>query len=173
MSRLALLGLLFVSMFSFSRAEALNVGDAVPAVSAVTDTGETLSLPEVFSKGYTLVFFYPKAGTSGCTAQGCSLRDAYEVLTKRGVQVIGVSTDSVAAQKKFKEEQRFPFTLLADTEKKVMQAFGQDGMPVVGFAKRQAFLVDKAGKVVWRDLSASTSQQAADVLKALDELGVK
>jgi thioredoxin-dependent peroxiredoxin len=158
----------FFAMFSFSNAEPLAVGADAPAISAITDTGETINLGDVYKKGYTLVYFYPKANTPGCTAQGCSLRDAYEDLSKKGVTVIGVSTDSVEAQKKFKEEQHFPFTLIADADKKVMRAFGQDG---IMFASRQAFLVDSSGKIVWRDLKASTKKQAEDVLAALQQLG--
>lgn len=169
-SRLLLLTVSFLSLFSFSRAEALNVGDAAPALSATTETGATLNLAEVYPKGFTLVYFYPKADTGGCTAQGCSLRDAYTELTKHGVTVIGVSTDSVEAQKKFKEKNNFPFTLLADTDKAVMKAFGQEP-GITGFASRQAFLINKEGKIVWRDLKASTKQQADDVLAALKQLG--
>jgi peroxiredoxin Q/BCP len=154
-------------MFSFLHAEALKVGDSAPIVTGTTETGAALNLGDVYPKGYTLVYFYPKAGTSGCTAQGCSLRDGYEALTGKGVTVIGVSTDSVEAQKRFKDENHFPFTLIADTDKKVMRAFGQDG---VLFASRQAFLINKEGKIVWRDLNASTKKQADDVLMALNKL---
>ena len=170
LKRLLLLTVSFLSLFSFSRAEPLAVGDAAPAVSATTETGATLDLAEVYPKGFTLVYFYPKADTGGCTAQGCSLRDAYADLTKHGVTVIGVSTDSVEAQKKFKDKNNFPFTLLADTDKKVMKAFGQEP-GITGFASRQAFLINKEGKIVWRDLKASTKQQADDVLAALKQLG--
>jgi peroxiredoxin Q/BCP len=158
----------FLAMLSFAKAESLAVGADAPAITATTETGETLAFADVYKKGFTLVYFFPKAGTPGCTAQGCSLRDAYEGLTQHGVTVIGVSTDSVESQKKFKADYHFPFTLIADTDKKVMRAFGQDG---VIFASRQAFLIDKSGKIVWRDLKASTKKQAEDVLAALKQLG--
>lgn len=148
-------------------AEPLTVGSQAPAVAAVTDTGETLSFASLYPKGYTLVYFFPKADTPGCTAQGCSLRDAYEELTSHGVTVIGVSTDRVEDQRAFRAKYHFPFTLIADTDKKVIHAFGQDAMV---FASRQAFLIDKSGRIVWRDLRASTKQQAADVLAALKQL---
>ncbi|MCC6415102.1 MAG: peroxiredoxin [Opitutaceae bacterium] len=143
----------------------LKVGDPAPSVTALDDRGETVNLAEVYAQnGYTLVYFYPKAGTPGCTAQGCALRDAYEELTDRGVAVVGVSTDTVEEQRAFKAAQNFPFTLLADTDKKVLQAFGVPTYPGTSAAKRQAFLI-KGGKVVWVDYSASTGEQAADVLK--------
>lgn len=166
--RITSLFALFLAMFPFAQAEPLAVGAAAPAVTATTDAGASLAFADVYKKGYTLVYFYPKADTPGCTAQGCSLRDAYEDLTKLGVTVIGVSTDSVEAQKAFKEKYNFPFTLVADTDKKVLRAFGQDSLM---FASRQAFLIDKDGKVVWRDLKASTKQQAADAIAALKALG--
>ena len=166
--RITTLFALFLAMFSFAKAESLTVGAAAPAITGTTETGETLDFATVYKKGFTLVYFFPKADTPGCTAQGCSLRDAYEDLAKHGVTVIGVSTDTVAAQKEFKEKYHFPFTLVADADKKVMHAFGQDG---IMFASRQAFLIDKSGKVVWRDLKASTKKQAEDVLAALKTLG--
>lgn len=155
----------FLTMSLFSSAEPLAVGAAAPALSAVTETGATLALADVYAKHpYTLVYFYPKADTPGCTAQGCSLRDAFEDLTARGVAVIGVSTDKPAAQKAFKEKYNLPFTLIADHDKKVVEAFGVP--TTMGFAKRQAFLV-KGGKIVWADYAASTRQQADDVLKVV------
>ena len=161
---LTLLLLAIMGFFSFLRAEPLNVGDQAPQLTATTEEGQQLNLSDVYKKGFTLVYFYPKADTGGCTAQGCSLRDAYEELLDRDVTVIGVSTDTVEAQKKFKEKNNFPFTLIADTDKKVMRGFGQDS---VMFASRQAFLIDQHGKIVWRDLKASTAEQAQDVLTAL------
>ncbi len=148
-------------------ADPLALGAAAPAVVASTDAGTTLDFAVHCAKGITLVYFYPKADTPGCTAQGCSLRDAYADLTAKGVQVVGVSTDDVAAQKAFRAKYSFPFPLVADTEKKVTAAFGVP--TTMGFASRQAFLF-KDGKLVWRDLKASTAKQAADVLEVLKTL---
>lgn len=166
--RLSTLLALFLAMFSFSNAEPLAIGADAPTLAATTETGASLVLGDVYKKGYTVVYFFPKADTPGCTAQGCSLRDAYEELTKIGVTVIGVSTDSVEAQKAFKEKYHFPFTLIADADKKVMHAFGQTG---IMFASRQAYLIDKNGKLVWRDLKGSTKKQAEDVLAAMKQVG--
>ncbi len=159
----------FLAMFSFARAEPLKVGDAAPAVTATTETGATLVFADVYARQtYTLVYFYPKADTSGCTAQGCSLRDGYEALTAKGVAVIGVSHDDVAAQKAFKDKYRFPFTLIADTDGKVIAAFGVPTYPVVGFAHRQAYLI-KGGKIIYADYNGTTDKQAEAILKVLAE----
>lgn len=160
----------FFSLFTAASADPLGVGAQAPAVAGITETGEELNLGDVYKKGYTLVYFYPKADTSGCTAQGCSLRDAYEDLTQKGVTVIGVSTDTPEAQKAFKEKHHFPFTLIADQDQTVIKAFGVPvrQVPAMGaFAARQAYLIDRTGKIVWCDYKASTKEQAADVLKVM------
>src|SRR5262249_24773459 len=103
----------FLAMFAFAQAEPLKVGDKAPAVSGVTESGTTINLGEVYKQqSYTLVYFYLKADTKGCTAQGCSLRDANVELMKKGVTIIGVSADQVDAQKAFKDKYSFPFTLI-------------------------------------------------------------
>ncbi|MDD3178928.1 MAG: peroxiredoxin [Opitutaceae bacterium] len=159
-----------LSCYSSARANPLKVGDPAPAVSGITETGTTLNLADVYQRQtYTLVYFYPKADTPGCTQQGCSLRDAYEQLTQKGVAVIGVSLDPAAVQKTFKEKFHLPFTLIADPDKMVVTAFGVPTrkVPILGeLASRQAYLV-KDGRIVWCDYSAKTDQQAADVLKVI------
>lgn len=149
---------------AISSAAPIDTGAALPAVTAKDQDGKEVKLADAAAKGWTLVYFYPKADTPGCTKQACSLRDSYATLTEKKVQVFGVSLDDVAAQKAFQEKYKLPFTLLADKDGKVADAFGVPHS--MGFAKRQAFLF-KDGKLVWRDLSASTDQQAADVLKEI------
>jgi len=150
---------------STAKAAELKVGDATPQVKSVDQNKAPVDLGAETQTGYTLVYFYPKADTPGCTAQACSLRDHYDVLTKKGVKVYGVSTDSPEDQLKFKEKHRLPFPLIADEDKTVLKAFGVSS--TMGFASRQAFLM-KDGKVVWIDRSASTKEQADDVLKVLE-----
>jgi peroxiredoxin Q/BCP len=151
---------------SNASAEALAIGAALPAVEQKNQNDESVKLAEAGAKGHLLVYFYPKADTPGCTKQACSLRDAYAALTDKGVKIFGVSTDKVAAQKSFKEKYKLPFDLLADSDGKVVDAFGVP--KTIGFAKRQAFLF-KDGKLIWSDTSASTDKQAEDVLKVLAE----
>lgn len=146
-------------------AEPLKLGTQFPSVQATLDSGETIDLSSNSAEGYVLVYFYPKADTPGCTKQACSLRDAYEVLLEKGVTVFGVSKDSVKSQSKFREKYTLPFSLVADSDSDVIEAFGVPKK--LGFASRQAFLF-KDGKLVWRDLAASTSKQAEDVLAFLN-----
>lgn len=145
-------------------ADSLKVGDAAPVVSAVTDSGTTLNLGDVYKANkYTVVWFYPKALTGGCTKQGCSLRDAAADLTKHGATVVGVSVDPIEKQKEFKEFNHFPFPLLADTDKTVVKAFGQAG---TGLAARECYVI-RDGKIVYKDTGV-TDQQAANVLAFLN-----
>lgn len=169
--------LLVSSFFFFAHAQAdpLAVGAQAPAVSGTTDEGKTLNLGELYKRGYTLVYFFPRAETSGCTAQGCSLRDDYDALTLKGVSVVGVSTDTVEAQKGFREHYKFPFPLIADHDQIVIKAFGvpvTDNPKMGALAARQAYLIDKSGKIVWADYHASTAKQAEDVEAVIKRLGL-
>ena len=149
----------------FARAESLKIGADAPAISGVTDEGKTLNLADVYkANDYTLVWFYPKALTGGCTKQGCSLRDAAADLKAKGVAVVGVSVDPVEKQKEFKDVNHFPYPLIADTDKKVIKAFGQSGGMM---ASREAYLINKAGKVVYHD-EKQTEKQAEMVLAFLN-----
>ncbi len=161
MSLLSVLGLA-------ASAEPLAVGAPAPDISAPDQDGKTIAFKEVYAKGPTLVYFYPKADTPGCTKQGCSLRDDWSALQAKGVQVLGVSTDKPEAQKKFQDKYKLPFPLIADSEKKVAAAFGVP-VNVLGMTSRQSFLI-KDGKIAWTMPKASTSDHAKDVLAAVAAL---
>jgi len=150
-------------------ADALSVGDEAPRIAARDQNGAQVDLATVYAKGPALVYFYPKADTPGCTAQACSLRDAFPDFTNGGVQVIGVSGDSVEGQKKFAEKYNLPFVLLADSDGAVAKAFGVPA--IMGMAKRQSFLVVD-GKIAWIVESAKTGDHAAEVQAALASLGL-
>jgi peroxiredoxin Q/BCP len=154
---------LFSFLFASAKADPLKVGDAAPVITAVTDSGTKLNLGDVYKKNkYTVVYFYPKADTPGCTKQGCSLRDANAELAKKGVAIVGVSTDTPEEQKAFKDKFNFPFPLIADTDKAVIKAFGQPG---TGRAAREAYVV-KDGKIVYHD-EKITDEQGAKILAFL------
>ena len=148
----------------------INLGSPIPALSAKDQEGQLINLPDYGKQGFLLVFFYPKANTPGCTAQACSLRDSSADLTKRGVKILGISADQVSSQKEFATDHKLPYPLLADSENKIIQAFGVGGL--FGFAQRSAFLF-RDGKLVWRDPKGSTKDQAKVVLDQLDTLSAK
>ena len=113
--------LLIIMLFGNKlNASTLDIGQKLPSIKATLDSGEKVDLASKAAKGYTLVYFYPKADTPGCTKQACSLRDAYEVLLEKGVTIFGVSKDSVKSQHAFKEKYALPFSLVADSDSEVI-----------------------------------------------------
>ncbi len=163
-------GSLLLIMFlpSFLLGKPLNVGDKVPTVKVTIDTGEELDMAKVFSEGPTLVYFYPKSDTPGCTNQACNIRDNFGMLRNLGVQVIGVSKDSVQNQADFREKYSLPFPLVADKDGLLGDAFGVQTLVGIAY-RRQSFLVVD-GKVAWRDLSATPRSQSEDAIEALRAL---
>ena len=169
-TKLAMSLLAYLGLSLFAKADPLAVGAAAPEISAVDQDGKTVNFKDVYAKGATLVYFYPKADTPGCTKEACSIRDSWADLQAKGIQVLGVSGDKPDAQKKFADKFKLPHTLIADSDNAVAKAFGVPTL--LGISKRQSFLI-KDGKVVWNQLAASTDKQAADVLAAYESLGKK
>ena len=98
----------------------------MPEFEVVDQDGKMVKSEDLMGKK-TIIYFYPKDNTSGCTAEACSLRDNYQALQAKGYNVVGVSKDSVASHKKFAEKYELPFTLLADTSTQLLQTFGAWG----------------------------------------------
>lgn len=143
-------------------------GQKAPDFTAVDQNGRTVSLAGL--KGRVVVlYFYPKDDTPGCTAQACSLRDGHETLLAAGAVVIGVSADTEASHRAFAGKYGLPFSLLADPERKIIEAYGVK-MPAVGLAKRTTFLIDAQGilRKVMREIDTRNhDQQVLAELKAL------
>ena len=163
MKKLFVLVMIFSFITSFLLANSLELGSPAPQLKVLTDQGTTLDLGEALSVGTTLVFFYPKAMTPGCVKQACSLRDGWDKLQSRNVSIFGVSSDTAKTQAQFRDKYTLPFTLLADTDGQIADAFSKSRW------SRQAYIF-KNGILVWRDLKAATSKQATEILAALDEL---
>jgi peroxiredoxin Q/BCP len=162
-----LVAMSLLAFFGITSAPALDIGQPAPDLATVDETGRAVRLGDIYKQGVTLVYFYPKAGTPGCTSEACSLRDSFEGLKARGLQILGVSGDKPDAQKKFHDQYSLPFTLLADSDSQIAKAFGVP--TILGHPKRQSFLI-KDGKIVWRDLSVSPKTHVAEVNKALDAI---
>jgi peroxiredoxin Q/BCP len=161
--------ILGLPMLSLLKADPVSVGQPAPQVNGTDENGKSIAFSTVYAQGLTLVYFYPKAGTSGCTAEACSLRDSYTQLHGHGLQIIGVSRDAVDAQKKFQDEYHLPFTLVADRDGTVARAFGVPMMMFLPVASRESFIV-KDGKIAWTSLHAKTNGSAEEVQQALDQL---
>lgn len=101
----------------------MNVGEKAPEVLGLNENGEQVLLSQYRGKKVVL-YFYPKDSTSGCTAEACSLRDNYAALRGKGYEVVGVSVDSAASHQKFIAKNELPFTLIADTDKTLVEQMG-------------------------------------------------
>jgi len=144
----------------------LDIGSPAPAHTVTLDDGSLFDLAVLYAKGPTLVYFYPKSGTPGCTRQACNIRDNFAALAASGLQVIGVSRDSVAAQTGFRAKQRLPFRLVADRNGELGERFGVPRPTGNGYA-RQSFLV-VGGTIAWLQRRAKPDSQAEDALAALE-----
>jgi len=147
----------------------LQVGEAVPSFSVSDDRGNIQQLSDY--KGQKLVvFFYPKANTPGCTAEACDLRDHYKELQAAGYALLGVSADSEKKQRNFSEKYDFPFPLLADEDKQVINAFGVWG-PKKFMGReydgihRMTFIIDENGVVERVIEKVKTKVHAAQILE--------
>jgi len=129
----------------------IKEGSKAPQFKGVDQHGNTVSIADFKGKKLVL-YFYPKDDTPGCTAQACNLRDNYKALLKKGLQVLGVSVDSVKSHEKFIEKYDLPFSLIADEDKKIVDKYnlwGQKkfmGRTYMG-TTRTTFLIDEAGMV--------------------------
>lgn len=147
----------------------LKEGNQVPNFKAKDQDGNEVSFSDYKGKKL-IVFFYPKASTPGCTAEACNLTDNYATLQKKGYSILGVSADSEKRQKNFKEKYKFPFPLLADEDKEVINAFGVWG-PKKFMGKeyngiyRMTFIIDENGKVERVIDKVKTKDHAAQILE--------
>ena len=129
----------------------MNIGDKAPEILGLNENGEEIRLSNYQGKKIVL-YFYPKDSTSGCTAQACNLRDNYAELRQAGYEVIGVSVDDAKSHQKFIAKNELPFTLIADTDKKLVEQFGVWGEKSMYGRKymgtfRTTFIINEEGIV--------------------------
>ena len=129
----------------------MNIGDKAPELLGYNEKGEEIHLSNYKGKKIVL-YFYPKDNTSGCTAQACNLRDHYDELRQAGYEVIGVSIDDAKSHQKFIEKNNLPFTLIADTDKKLVEQFGVWGEKSMYGRKymgtfRTTFIINEEGVI--------------------------
>ena len=122
-------------------ADKLTIGQVAPQFELKTQEGVSIDLASRKDKGWTVLYFYPKAGTPGCTAQACAYRDSISLIRSQNAEVYGISTDDVKDLLSFHQKHNLTFTLLSDADGKVTEAYGVK-MPIVNFAKRWTFIID-------------------------------
>lgn len=147
----------------------LKIGDKMPDFEVMDQDGKVVSSKELLGKK-TIIYFYPKDNTSGCTAEACNLRDNYQALQARGYNVVGVSKDSSASHRKFADKYELPFTLLADPSTEMIQSFGAwgekrlYGRPYMG-TLRLTFIFDENGILTDTIEKVDTKNHAEQILK--------
>jgi thioredoxin-dependent peroxiredoxin len=164
----------------------LQVGDPAPAFDLRTDRDTTWSASDHFGKKWVVVYFYPGDFTPGCTTQARAFRDAMTKLTEKGVEVVGVSGDSVKTHELFKKAQKLNFTLLADEEGAVARRFGvpvgpsgkvktkdADGNPIeitrnVTVA-RWTFVIGKDGKIAYKNAKVVAAEGAKEIAEFIEK----
>jgi peroxiredoxin Q/BCP len=148
----------------------LQVGDKAPSFSALNEHGEIISLADFLGKK-VILYFYPKDMTPGCTAQSCNLGENYTLLQEKGFEIIGVSPDPAKRHLKFIEKYNLPFTLIADEDKMVLEAYN-----VLGLKKfmgkeydgvhRTTFVIDEKGIIEKIFLKVKTKDHTNQILES-------
>ena len=151
----------------------LKEGDLAPDFTAKDETGDLVQLSDLRGQKVVL-YFYPKDDTPGCTKEACSLRDSYDIFGEKNIRVLGVSTDDEKSHQKFISKYALPFTLLADTDKNIVnlyEVYGEKSMYGKKYmgVLRKTFLIDEEGKIKKIFDKVNVSEHAAEVLKAFGD----
>jgi len=149
----------------------LQVGDKLPLISPADQTGNPVNTQQIIGKK-TILYFYPKDNTSGCTAEACSLNENFDKWMKAGYQIVGVSPDSAASHQKFIAKYNLQFTLLADTEKELAKAFGVWGEKSLYGRKymgilRTTFIINEQGIITHVIEKVNTKEHSQQLFKVL------
>jgi peroxiredoxin Q/BCP len=151
----------------------IKEGDAAPDFKSRDADGNEVKLSDLRGQKVVL-YFYPKDDTPGCTKEACSFRDSHSVFEREGIKVLGVSLDSEHSHQKFAEKYQLPFTLIADTDRSVAEAFGVYGEKQFMGKKymgvdRKTFLIDEQGKIKKVFDKVNVEEHADEVLRAFGE----
>ncbi len=150
----------------------LKIGDKAPEFKGKNQSSDTISSDQFIGKK-VILYFYPKDNTSGCTAEACSLRDGYELLSGKGFVVIGVSPDSEKSHQNFINKYSLPFNLIADTEKRILKAYGAWG-PKKMYGReyegvlRTTYIIDEKGVIEKVFDKVNTKEHVDQIVKEMD-----
>ncbi|MBY0523895.1 MAG: peroxiredoxin [Gemmataceae bacterium] len=184
---LAVVGASVLAMSTLRAADGdVKVGDAAPSFESTDDAGKSWKSADHFGKKIVVVYFYPADFTGGCTKQACAFRDDFKKLADKGVEVIGISADSVKTHEAFKKSHKLPFTLLADEKGDVAKKFGVpvgkggkakgtvDGTDMVfernASIARWTFVIGKDGKVAFKNDKVTAAEDSKKILEVVEGL---
>ncbi|MEX0928469.1 MAG: peroxiredoxin [Balneolales bacterium] len=178
--------LLTIPAIAFGQDEGPGVGDQAPEFEARSDDGNMWSSKDVVGESLLVVYFYPAAMTGGCTAQACSFRDDRTKLTEMGAEVIGISGDNVNSLQIFRRANNLNFPLLSDPDGSIARSFGvplRDGGTITReidgqeveltrevSTSRWTFIIDREGKIVYKDTDVNASGDSQTVMAAIERL---
>jgi thioredoxin-dependent peroxiredoxin len=159
-----------MAMFGLAAVAQVPEGAKAPDFEARDQNGVLVRLSDFRGKAAVVLYFYPKDGTPGCTAQACSLRDGFKAIQATGAVILGVSADTGPSHRAFAEKYHLPFSLLPDPDHRIIEAYGVKQIPLLGYASRVTFLIDRAGivrKVITDPRTQDHDQQVLALLKGI------
>ncbi|WP_299439599.1 peroxiredoxin [uncultured Aquimarina sp.] len=148
----------------------LEVGDKIPEFTAKTDNAEDFHSSRLSGKNPFVIYFYPKNFTPGCVKEACDFRDSYEDFKNMGVEVIGVSSDSVKSHERFKNKYRLPFIFLSDSKGSLRKLFGVKPGLFGMLPGRETFVIDKEGVIRLKFNSINASKHLQEAIKTVKEM---
>ena len=157
-------------MLGLASAAEVAEGTKAPAFEAQDQNGTLVRLADFQGKTAVVLYFYPKDDTPGCTAQACSLRDGFAAIQAAGAVILGVSADTSQSHRAFAEKFHLPFSILADPDHRIIDAYGVKKIPLLGYASRVTFLIDRQGiirKVITDTRTKDHDQQVLAFLKGM------
>ncbi len=151
-------------------AKELKTGDKAPLFEAETDGGGKVSLSDIIAEGGAVICFYPRDNTPGCTREACSLRDSEDAIRRKGITILGISTDSVKSHDGFKNKHELNYTLASDSDRKIIELYGIASPS--NTARRVTFLVDGKGVIrhIWKKVD--THSHGDEILKKIEEFSL-
>ncbi len=157
--------------FACSSGNLLKEGDRAPDFTLQSQDGSEVKLSDLLTRGYVVLYFYPKDDTPGCKKEACAFRDLNQEFRSEGAEIVGISVDDVASHKQFHGKYSLNFTILADPDKKVTEMYGVKS--TLGLAKRVTFVIDENGiiKKVFPDVDVAA--HATEVLSLIKSLHKK
>lgn len=150
----------------------LKIGDKAPDFKGIDQNNKTISLSDLKGKK-TILYFYPKDNTPGCTDESCDLRDNYSMWLSKGYQVVGVSPDSVVSHQNFAKKFNLPFPLIADEKKEIIKAYGAWGLKKL-YGKeyegllRTTFVIDENGIIEQIFTKVKTKEHSRQILETIN-----